>query len=133
MTLEFESTIDEKELNPSKLGAKYVMGITDDATRFRWPFLLKKRSDAIHALKFFYKFIKNRGFEVPAYVHSDNEFRSKILSQSVTPDFGVWLYQLHVELVVSHVELVLSIVKMSSAHEDQNPHGFLLWKPVPVS
>jgi len=89
-TLEFESTIDEKELDPSRLGAKYVMGITDDATRFRWPFFLKKRSDAIQALKFFYKFIKNRGFKPPAYVHSDNEFKSKKIQQFFNDEGTQW-------------------------------------------
>ena len=80
-TLEFESTIDEKELVPSRLDAKYGVSITDDVTRFRWPFFPKKRSDAIHTLKFFYKFIKNGGFEVPAYVHSDNSFAMARWSQ----------------------------------------------------
>ena len=64
----------EKE-NPitSRQGAHYYMLLTDDATRYRWVFFLNKKSDALAILKWWVKWMKNQGFQVPAFFHMDNE------------------------------------------------------------
>jgi hypothetical protein len=57
----------------SRQGAHYYMLLTDDATRYRWVFFLNKKSDALIVLKWWVKWMKNQGFQVPAFFHMDNE------------------------------------------------------------
>lgn len=61
---------------PSRLGVKYVMIITDDAIRFRWCFFLQQKSEAI---TYFHGWLIKRlemGHITPAFMVSDNEFNS---------------------------------------------------------
>jgi hypothetical protein len=49
------------------------MLLTDDATRFRWVYFLNKKSDAIPVLKWWLSWMRNQGFQTPAFFHMDNE------------------------------------------------------------
>ncbi|BDD54388.1 hypothetical protein MAP00_009257 [Monascus purpureus] len=72
-------TLDIEKLDmplPSRTGAKYVMLITDDATRYRWVHYLTERSAAIDAFRGWLQQMKNHHFPAPAYIVSDNEFCS---------------------------------------------------------
>lgn len=64
------------EITPSRIGARYVMIITDDATHYRWVYFLEAKSNAIQAFKTWLQLIKNMGFTSPAFLISDNEFNS---------------------------------------------------------
>lgn len=76
-TLNPDAGLDGTEtIEPSRIGAKFVMILTDDATRFRWVFYLTKKSDAIDAFKDWLASIKKMGFNSPSYMVSDNEFHS---------------------------------------------------------
>ncbi|BDD59325.1 hypothetical protein MAP00_009281 [Monascus purpureus] len=61
---------------PSRTGAKYVMLITDDTTRYCWIHYLTERSAAIDAFQGWLQQMKNHHFPAPAYIVSDNEFCS---------------------------------------------------------
>ena len=68
---------DDSSIPASRIGAKYVLFITDDATRYRWCFFLSHRSAAIVSFRHWLQSVKNQGFSAPAFVVSDNEFYSK--------------------------------------------------------
>ena len=68
---------DDSSIPASRIGAKYVLFITDNATRYRWCFFLSHRSAAIVSFRHWLQSVKNQGFSAPAFVVSDNEFYSK--------------------------------------------------------
>lgn len=69
-TLGLES---DDEAPPANGKYKYVMIITDDATRMRWIFPLMNRDNPIHVIFGHIDWLRNLGFTV-AYVRGDNEF-----------------------------------------------------------
>lgn len=73
----------------SRLGYKYFLLITDDATRFRWIYGLKSRDQREIAarLRHWRQHINNLGFKTPAFLRSDNEFGSGEL-QSMMTEWG---------------------------------------------
>lgn len=69
-TLGLES---DDEVPPANGKFKYVMLITDDATRFRWVFPLLNRDNPTHTIFGHIDWLRNLGL-TPAYVRGDNEF-----------------------------------------------------------
>jgi hypothetical protein len=57
------------------------MIITDDATRYRWIYFLRNRSEAVAAFAQWIEHIKNQGFNAPAFVRSDREFITENIRQ----------------------------------------------------
>lgn len=57
------------------------MIITDDATRYRWIYFLRNRSEAVAAFAQQLEHIKNQGFNAPAFVRSDREFVTENIRQ----------------------------------------------------
>jgi hypothetical protein len=64
-------------------GFEYFLLITDDATRYRWVYGLPNREakEIAARLRHWQRFIKNLGFDNPAFVRADNEFASGELNQ----------------------------------------------------
>lgn len=75
------STLDpdlsDSPVIPSTGGARYLMVVVDDATRYRWIFLLGTRTDVATVLPWFFQHLSNLGYAV-AFVHTDGapEFNS---------------------------------------------------------
>ena len=74
-TLDFDNENDAAI--PSRLGSRYVLIITDDATRYRWLCYLTEKSASVSAFRTWLQNMKNRGYTAPACMVSDNEFRSE--------------------------------------------------------
>lgn len=72
-TLDFD---DDEPIEASRAGAKYALIIVDDATRYRWVLYLRGKSDALPAFRHWLQQMKNQGFSAPAFIVSDNEFKS---------------------------------------------------------
>ena len=70
---------DEEILSFS--GTKYFLLITDDATRKRWVYFLKEKSDLFDVLTFFFNYLKNLGIQPSAVLRSD--WAGEILSTRV--------------------------------------------------
>jgi hypothetical protein len=66
-----ETLGDPNDLPTSFQGYKHFAIITDDATRFRWVFFLKERSDVYDVLVYFTNHLKNQGMRPAAFLRSD--------------------------------------------------------------
>ncbi|PGH30873.1 serine/threonine protein kinase [[Emmonsia] crescens] len=64
-------TLGTEENLPTYGGAKYFLVITDDATRFRWVFLLKGKPEAKEIIKNWVRMIKNTTQRQIRTIHSD--------------------------------------------------------------
>jgi hypothetical protein len=65
---------DEPEAPPGLKNVRYYLLITDDATRFRWAFPLRKRSEAVSELISWMRHLHSLGYGWPAFVRADREF-----------------------------------------------------------
>ena len=63
----------DDEAPPANGKFKYVLLITDDATRLRWVFPLINRDNPVHTIMGHIDWLRNLGF-APAYIRGDNEF-----------------------------------------------------------
>ena len=64
------STLDTENPLPTYGSRRYYLLVTDDVTRFRWIFLLARKSDASESIKYLIQHLRNLGFLV-ARVHCD--------------------------------------------------------------
>jgi hypothetical protein len=81
---------DPEDLTPTFGGAKYFLVITDDATRYRWIFLLKNKSDTYEAIRNWLCHMRNLIGRCPALAvfNEGGEFDNKHLNK-VFKEFGV--------------------------------------------
>jgi Reverse transcriptase (RNA-dependent DNA polymerase) len=66
-----ETLGDPSDLPPSFQGSKYFIVITDDATRFRWVFFIKEKSEIYDVLVYFTNHLLNQGMRPAAFLRSD--------------------------------------------------------------
>jgi Integrase core domain len=71
---------------PTLKGAKYFMIITDDYSRYRWFFALKRKSDAKKVLEDWITMIQTQFYKTPKRIRTDcdKEWLNKILSKFAT-------------------------------------------------
>ncbi|KAJ5619407.1 hypothetical protein N7510_003391 [Penicillium lagena] len=72
---------DDDQVPPGTKGIRYFALITDDATRYRWIYFLRNRSEAVAAFAQWLEHMKNQGFGAPAFVRSDREFVTENVRQ----------------------------------------------------
>jgi hypothetical protein len=75
-------TFDD-DIPPTPKGAKYFMIITDDYSRYRWFFALKRKSDAKKILKDWITMIQTQFHKILKRIRTDcgKEWLNKILSE----------------------------------------------------
>jgi hypothetical protein len=75
-------TFDDN-IPPILKGAKYFIIITDDYSRYRWFFTLKRKSDAKKVLKDWIIIIQTQFYKTPKRIRIDysKEWLNKILSE----------------------------------------------------
>ena len=72
---------DDDHAPPGTKGVRYFMLITDDATRYRWIYFLRNRSEAVPCFAQWIQHLKNQNFNAPAFVRSDREFVTENVRQ----------------------------------------------------
>jgi hypothetical protein len=60
--------LEKEDSATSRQGTHYYMLLTDDATRYRWVYFHDKKSDAIPVLKWWLTWMRNQGFQTPAFL-----------------------------------------------------------------
>jgi hypothetical protein len=71
------------DIPPIPKGAKYFMIITDDYSRYRWFFILKRKLNAVKRLKEWVTIIQTQFHKIPKRIRTDcgKEWLNKVLSK----------------------------------------------------
>jgi hypothetical protein len=75
--------IFDDDIPPIPKGAKYFMITTDDYSRYRWFFILKRKSDAVEVLEDWVIMIQTQFYKTPKRIRTDcgKEWLNKALNK----------------------------------------------------